>query len=531
MPRSSFTLKRYQPLNTSASVGSDWRVFRGNVASGASNVNASSIFYPSSESFDIYIRASSPKWVPESDSMSFQILLYSGKTSTAMDRFEMKIYAQDTGVPGSIGITLWDNGVISGEVTSEPVPFIDNTPYWIKFAFDRDALTGTFSYAPYQESVPTSWSVIPNLVEDLSGVSTTAPEAEHCSIGFAFNYGNTGNNKFNGNIERVVIKSYLGVVTEYFYYTGSAATWTVPADINTVDALLWGGGRSGGQTFGTISVTPGEVFTLRVGGTNSGATGGWPNGGNGGTNSADSSYGNGGCGSSDIKIGTEVIAVAGGRGGSVRFLLSDPQVDTELSQWGARCGNGTSTGFNPVILNSPNGGNGWGAGPVGKGGNQSAGGTAGFSTSAVTTSVATAGASFQGGNGASTNASATGGYRAAGGGGGGGYFGGGGGGLLVTGASVSGYPGGGGSSYANPSRVTNTKFAVRPNSDSNMGITGTNSWRAAGAQAMNSNLWFLVPLILTDTVDGSSGTVVNGPPQPDYSLSTYNGLIALRYTD
>jgi len=232
-----------------------------------------------------------------------------------------------------------------------------------------------------------------------------------------------------------------------FNYTGALQTYTVPAGVTSVQVEMTGG--SGGQTDysgslppgfvvgiggrlqADLTVVPGQVLNIYVGGegaaaTNGvGGTGGFNGGGNGGTTGTYS--GGGGGGASDIRIGgtglaDRVMVVGGGGGAAYNY-----------SAGGDDGGNGGDLiGANGESNNNP------GDVSCGKGGTQSAGGAFGQWPGY---SAGTTGALGIGGNG---------GAGTSGGGAGGGYYGGGGG-------SWSG--GGGASSYAGPatSNVVHTQ--------------------------------------------------------------------------
>jgi hypothetical protein len=188
--------------------------------------------------------------------------------------------------------------------------------------------------------------------------------------------------------------------TANFTFTGATQTFTVPSGTTSLTVSLTGasgssGGASGGEggsTTGTITVTPGEVLTITVGGTNGFGGGGLANGGTSGG------------GGSFIMNGTTYLAVAGGGGGYSSGYYG---------------GNGGGT----------TGGSGSNAG--GAGGSQTAGGAVWNNSTG-----GTAGSQGQGGNG----------YSTFGGGGGGGYYGGGGGGGRFSNSNWQG-GGGGGSSF------------------------------------------------------------------------------------
>ena len=206
--------------------------------------------------------------------------------------------------------------------------------------------------------------------------------------------------------------------TQTFNYTGGQQTFTVPAGSTSVNITAYGAqggtvgtkiGGLGGQAMGTLSVTPGQILYIYVGGQANGTTGGFNGGGNG--------YGSGagGGGASDVRYGGSALGnrviVAGG-GGGVPY--------TSWSSTGGT-GGGSSGG------NGQGGAGGTGSGYDGNGGTQSAGG---YGASTYSEQYSAQGSSGQGGNAGTANSGN--------GGGGGGYYGGGGG---------DAGPGGGGSGY------------------------------------------------------------------------------------
>ena len=248
----------------------------------------------------------------------------------------------------------------------------------------------------------------------------------------------------------------VAVYQSQFNYTGSAQTFTVPAGVTSISVDAYGangestqsgycGGYEGkgGRVQADLTVTPGEVLNIYVGGshyyTGSGSFGGGWNGGgaDGGTG------GTAGGGATDIRIGgtalTDRVLVAGGGGGA--YGCSSPSY--------------------------PNGGDGGGlTGQTGNrknnyayggvGGSQSAGGTGGAGTDGNGTwTSASNGGDGSLGNGGDGNST----RERTGGGGGGGYYGGGGG---AVGRSWGWGGGGGGSSYTHPtlcSSVVHTQGA------------------------------------------------------------------------
>mgnify|MGYP000217845351 CR=1 FL=1 len=230
-----------------------------------------------------------------------------------------------------------------------------------------------------------------------------------------------------------------------FTWSGSAQSYVVPAGVTSVTIKAWGAGGGAGNESGaasgtgggggyaetTVSVTPGEVLTVRPG------QGGIAPGGGGGASMVQRADGT-------------LLAVAGGGGGG--------GTDGGSGSGGPGTGGaaGGTTGTTGASMSSST----WGAGGGGTGGSQTTGGQGG-SGARVSGSGnpcdGADGAHLQGGGGAygssscSTSSGAvedtagTGSSNGAGGGGGAGYYGGGGGGSLST---YYGGGGGGGSSYA-----------------------------------------------------------------------------------
>jgi hypothetical protein len=105
--------------------------------------------------------------------------------------------------------------------------------------------------------------------------------------------------------------------SQTFSFTGSMQTFTVPAGVTSVTIETWGAqgnggnGGLGGYVKGDLSVTPGQVLNIYVGG---------QNGFNGGGNGYAATQRNGG-GASDVRVGGTglndrvIVAGAGGGGG------------------------------------------------------------------------------------------------------------------------------------------------------------------------------------------------------------------------
>jgi len=227
----------------------------------------------------------------------------------------------------------------------------------------------------------------------------------------------------------------LTINNDTFSYTGTQQYWQVPANVYSIDVDMSGaqGGTSyasyaegglGGRTTFRMSVTPGEILYLYVGGQPANNNGGY-NGGGSCSNYCTEPFVRGGGGASDIRKGgfsvSNRVAVAGGGGGS------GYRSSSYTTHGGA---GGGLTGGNGIYNGSYN------SSYNGSGGSQTTGGTSPYSAS-----TPYMGSLFSGGNTYSSSSS----YN--GGGGGGGWYGGGG------GYQYGG--GGGGSSYADPSLTSN----------------------------------------------------------------------------
>jgi len=216
-----------------------------------------------------------------------------------------------------------------------------------------------------------------------------------------------------------------------FNYTGAAQQWTVPAEVHSITVEAWGaasrdssaattGCVPGGYAQRTISVSPGEVLGVYVGGMG----GGWSASYNGGFNGGGAggwsgSYAPGGGGATDVRQGGLPtiygrVVVAGGAGGT--NSCSTPTGGAG----GGLIGGGGSPQWGCSSLTCPY--------MPGQGGSQVTGGAGGVSG----LWVAGPGTFGQGGNGGTGSP-----------GGGGGWFGGGGGGESAGGGGGSGFAPGG----------------------------------------------------------------------------------------
>ena len=243
-------------------------------------------------------------------------------------------------------------------------------------------------------------------------------------------------------------------VTCAFAYTGAEQVFTVPSGVDSVqvDALGAAGGTGrqgapggmGGAAGAPVSVRPGDVLYIEVGGVGHRGAGGWNGGGDGATE-----FGGGGGGESDVRtiscrsgcpgssasLDSRLVIAAGGGGGGAPGTV----VSTALAGVGGAAGSaggnaqqGGGSGGAPGTLSNPGGGGAAGIGTFSRPGLPGQAGTLG-----------------QGGSGSGTPAAGQIGF---GGGGGAGFYGGGGGGSGpdVTDAEphLGGGGGGGGASYA-----------------------------------------------------------------------------------
>lgn len=277
------------------------------------------------------------------------------------------------------------------------------------------------------------------------------------------------------------------MTTTSFGYTGGYASFTVPANVTSISVDVRGAGsgsRNGGRVGGAISVTPGQVLTLIVGGQgvgNSGGTGGAGGFGSGGAggNGRSANGGDGGGGYSAIRRGSssgQIVCVAGGAGGS--------SGDSGLG--------GLGGGTSGLVGGKGTAGSGTGV-TVATGGTQVAPGTFGEysggsqNTKGTSGSTSLVGLAGHGGNPGSFNGPG-------GGGGGGGYYPGGGGGGGSAGFGAGG-GGGGGSSYTGGLAAPNTITGGGNTGNGTIVLTYTPSGGGGGGGSKPNT-----PSILTPTV-------------------------------
>jgi hypothetical protein len=238
--------------------------------------------------------------------------------------------------------------------------------------------------------------------------------------------------------------SSAGITTCTFVYTGAEQTWTVPASVTSVTVTA--AGAAGGNGFsssavggtadtvsGTLSVTPGSILYVEVGGRGGAAAGNVAGSGgfNGGGNGLEmpcncSSASGGGGGASDVRsasgsLSTRLIVAGGGGGGGAGVGPGS----------GGNAGGAGGSGFPGSDTSGAAGGGGGtssagGAGGAGGSGSPFGGGIGGTGGSGVLGIGGIGGASAP--DGTFDTGGGAGGGRYGGGGGGGGHFGSGGGG-------------------------------------------------------------------------------------------------------
>ena len=220
-----------------------------------------------------------------------------------------------------------------------------------------------------------------------------------------------------------------------FSYTGGVQTFTVPSGVTTLTVNVSGAqggngsayngtnyvetGGNGGNVQGTITVTPGDILDIYVGGQGGSGVGhtctfgsGGYNGGGSGYAKCSSSGGGGGGGASDIRVSPYALAnrvvVAGGGGGGGG---NNYTTNYEAGGPGGAASAAAGAGYGNNSQNNTS----WGTGSGANGNNSTTPGVGGAFAGYCTSGSGTLGT---GGNTCTTN-------QNGGGGGGGGYYGGG----------------------------------------------------------------------------------------------------------
>lgn len=269
-------------------------------------------------------------------------------------------------------------------------------------------------------------------------------------------------------------------VPAVFTFTGSPQTYVVPDGVTQLAVEAAGGagavgggpaldfgnggpGGAGGLVHAVVSVTPGQMLTVNVGGMAIGQSGAWPDGGRGGTGTqgqccgGGASGGSAGGGSSLLTGATPLVVAAGGGGGGGGSATDSTCAELPCAGATTTGGAGGHGGFAGADGTAGGCGTGCASGiDGGKGGGgatQVSGGAAGAGGQAADGS---AGSSSSGGAGGDADAFNTG---NGGGGGGGGFYGGGGGGASWYGGLGGGGGGGGGGSSFVTSNAVLSEFS------------------------------------------------------------------------
>ena len=242
-----------------------------------------------------------------------------------------------------------------------------------------------------------------------------------------------------------------------YTYTGSVETFTVPPGVTSISIEAWGAsgqdftveqytpstGGLGGYSSGDLTVTPGDVISIYVGGAGADNTPGYNGGSLGGYGTPSDGWagraGSGG-GASDVRIGaatlTDRVLVAGGGGGGGRDYVNG---SCQPCGMGGNGGDGGALiGIDGQDPTDPIYGFYFNPGAAGKGGTQATGGAGGDGPQGPNGMPGVLGVGGIGNDGV---------YSIASGGGGGGYYGGGSGAGADSGSGAAGAGGAGGSSY------------------------------------------------------------------------------------
>ncbi len=312
--------------------------------------------------------------------------------------------------------------------------------------------------------------------------------------------------------------------TTNFAYTGGTQTYTVPAGITKLNVVATGGGGGGnrGNNKGglgavvqaTVTVVPGEVLTVVVGGRGVDSN---SNGGQGVSGGGAGGYNGGGTG-----------AYTGGGGGGATDLRRATASGSTGDYFTSRnallvAGGGGAADSGPAggAAGTPNGGNGVSGqgGPAGQG--------------ATTTAL---GGGYLGSNGTGGNCNPNN-FNAAGGGG---YYGGGGAGGPAGSFATGLNGGGGGSSYVLPTGSSNVSYSlagalgngalaittVPAPTNNALAFDGSNDYVSLGSPAVLSNLgpggFTLEAWVYYDGRSGASSIIRK---TGDYNLYINNGVL------
>lgn len=261
------------------------------------------------------------------------------------DKFGMVRFNPDSNQISTSDASIWS--VCQSDIPDKPAAINGSTnlfPGMTGCVYSVAAMSGV---SGYRWSVPSGTT----LTTGGSGVS----------IGLTCNTsGELGVVAFNDQGESRERKIYLDVSaqTQTFNYSGRIESFTVPAGVTYLRIEAWGaqGGNSGGRGArirGDVTVTPGEVLRILVGG----------------QGTAKHSYQSGGGGGSFVvRQNNNPLIIAGGGGGQSHSYTSSYMHGTTArnasrsygSYYGARCGVGGADGSGGKASSTSSGGGGGG---------------------------------------------------------------------------------------------------------------------------------------------------------------------------
>jgi hypothetical protein len=284
--------------------------------------------------------------------------------------------------------------------------------------------------------------------------------------------------------------------SNFYYYTGTQQTYTVPSNVYRLQVHMWGGGGKAGSNGGNSSaggggaylagfldVAPGEQFFYRVAQGGQVTVGGY---GGGGNTNAGVGGGTGGGASWFIRVtGSNTLAVVGGGGGGGPFSTTNYGGAASYTGVGFRAGPYPQTQTTTPTTNQGGGGDTNAVSPAPNG-------------ATAPLYPGSNGTPGQGGNGNSVSGAAA--------GGGGGWVGGGGGGLDTLHGG-----GGGGSSYSGGFYTVTGENATGSNSGGSNALRIASANPSAGTGGVGSNVGFngLIAIVEYGTVSAKNVKMIN----------------------
>lgn len=289
---------------------------------------------------------------------------------------------------GTDDLGVWDNNTAPNwESTTPPYDVADLADVWVQWAVSGDSSGQTF-YINGQAVGTTTFTAAGNS-HDKIGSNGGGQYFGYLANGFLYN-----TRLSQAQIQQVYEDIRTRMYNVVSFTSTGTTSWTAPASVTEVEYLVVGGGGGAGNGYdmaggggggagmvltGTLSVTPGNSYTVTVGG--------------GGTGGADARVNNAGT-AGDDSVFASITALGGGQG------------------LGSRTG-GTAGAAQVGSSTAPTGGSGSGGGAGGKGGggaggagNNNSGATGGAGGTGVSNSI-TGSALIYGVGGAGGNAGAT----------------------------------------------------------------------------------------------------------------------------